>query len=68
MRWMLRREGATAAAPHPTAAAFPTAQGLPLWLCAGSGDVLVEPPEPCAPCRGGFVCDEPVRDFRRSRC
>jgi hypothetical protein len=35
-------------------------QGLPLWLCAGTGDAYVEPPAECAPCRGGFVCDEPV--------
>ena len=60
VRWMLQREGGTAAAPHPTLAPFSTAQGLPLWLCAGGGDAFVEPLEPCAPCRGGFVCDEPA--------
>ena len=37
-----------------------TAQGLPLWLCAGTGEASVEPPAEGAPCHGGFVCDEPV--------
>ncbi len=60
MRWMLEREAATASVGHPTVTEFTTAQGLPLWLCAGTGDASVEPPPPCAPCRGGFVCDEPV--------
>lgn len=36
------------------------AQGLPLWLCAGTGDAFVDALPECTPCRGGFVCDEPV--------
>lgn len=57
---MLQREAATAPLPHPTVRLFHSAQALPLWLCAGSGDAAVEAPPPYAPCRGGFVCDEPV--------
>lgn len=60
MRWMLQREALVAPVPHPTVRQFRTAQGLPLWLCAGTGEAAVEAPPPCAPCRGGFVCDEPV--------
>ena len=61
MRWMLERESAAVPPPpHPTMRGFTTGQGLPVWLCACGGDAAVEPPEACAPCRGGFVCDEPV--------
>lgn len=66
VRWMLQRETGQREAPHPTVRLFQTAQGLPLWLCAGGGEAGVEAPPPCAPCRGGFVCDEPVSSVKLS--
>jgi hypothetical protein len=59
-RWMLERERATRALPHPTWRAFVTRVGLPLWQCGATGEVSTCEPPRCQDVRGGFFCDEPV--------
>ena len=60
-RWMLERERAVGALAHPTWRAFVTRGGLPIWLCAATGDATSAPPPAVRDTRGGFFCDEPVR-------
>ena len=62
VRWMTAREARQPAdaAAHPTIRKFTSEEGLPVLLCDATGDATVEDLPPCQPCRGGFVCDEPV--------
>ena len=46
---------------HPTWRPFVTQTGLPLWLCAATGDATSVEPAAVRDIRGGFFCDEPVR-------
>ena len=60
-RWMLQREKATSVLADPTWRPFVTQSGLPLWLCAATGDVATTEPPKVPDIRGGLVCYEPVR-------
>lgn len=63
LRWMLSRERLHPQPPrHPFVVALPTHEGLPLWADLATGRLLLAPPEPLPQLRGGFFCDEPVRN------
>jgi hypothetical protein len=53
------RFAAAARSAGPNTPPAPLAAGLPFWGDTGTGQLLVEEPEPLLDSPGGFNCDEP---------
>ncbi|KAK9807648.1 hypothetical protein WJX72_005276 [[Myrmecia] bisecta] len=59
VRWMLAREGVQGPAPDLCWRQLQTAEGLPFYLNAATGEFTIDPPSAPRDSKAGLVCDEP---------